>query len=166
VTAPSSGASSSPAAGASAVDDFVDSPTRGGADAPPAAGNASAGELIGQVTRDLSALMRQELELAKAEVKAEASKAGEGAGMLGGAGFAGYMVLLFLSIALWWGLVNVMDAGWAALIVAAVWAVIAAILFARGRSELREVNPKPERTIDTVSQMPSALKGQRGAEDE
>src|SRR3954451_2951750 len=57
----------------------------------------SVGELIGEVTKDLSALMRQELELAKVEVKAEAKKAGQGAGMFGAAGFAGYMVLMFLS---------------------------------------------------------------------
>jgi hypothetical protein len=116
--------------------------------------------LIGQVTRDLSTLMRQELELAKVEIKTEATKAGKGAGMLGGAGFAGYMVLLFLSFALWWALVNAMDASWAALIVAALWGVIGAVLFARGRNELRSVNPKPERTVETVSQVPSALKGQ------
>lgn len=131
-----------------------------GAPAPASTGNASVGDLVGQVTRDLSTLMRQELELAKAEIKTEASKAGKGAGMLGGAGFAGYMTLLFLSIALWWGLVNVMDAGWAALIVAVLWAVIAGILYATGRGELRNVNPKPERTVETVSQVPSALKGQ------
>jgi hypothetical protein len=112
------------------------------------------------VSRDFSTLMRQELELAKAEIKTEVTKAGKGAGMLGGAGFAGYMVLLFLSFALWWGLENVMDAGWAALIVAAVWAVIGAVLYVTGRGELRSVNPKPERTVETVSQVPSALKGQ------
>jgi hypothetical protein len=122
--------------------------------------DASVGELIGQVSRDFSTLMRQELELAKAEIKTEVTKAGKGAGMLGGAGFAGYMVLLFLSFALWWGLENVMDAGWAALIVAAVWAVIGAVLYVTGRGELRSVNPKPERTVETVSQVPSALKGQ------
>jgi len=121
---------------------------------------ASVGELLGDVTRDLSTLMRQEVELAKAEIKTEVSKAGKGAGMLGGAGFAGYMVVLFLSIALWWGLSNVMDQGWAALIVAAIWAVIAAVLFVTGRTKLRQVNPKPERTVDTVKQVPDALKGQ------
>src|SRR5581483_5448922 len=84
--------------------------------APPDVSGVSVGELIGDVTRDLSTLMRQELELAKAEIRTEVSKTGKAAGMLGGAGFAGYMVLLFLSIALWWGLENVMDAGWAALI--------------------------------------------------
>ncbi|MFN2561953.1 MAG: phage holin family protein [Jatrophihabitans sp.] len=121
--------------------------------------NASVGELIGEVSRDLSTLMRQELELAKAEIKTEVAKAGKGVGMLGGAGFAGYMVALFLSIALWWGLANVMDESWAALIVAAIWAVIAAVLFASGRKTMRTVNPKPERTVETVSEIPGALKG-------
>lgn len=121
-------------------------------------GNVSVGELIGEVTRDLSTLMRQELELAKAEVKQEVTKTGKAAGMLGGAGFAGYMVLLFASIAAWWGLANVMAKGWAALIVTGIWAVIGAVLFAVGRRQLREVNPKPERTVETVRELPDALK--------
>ena len=121
--------------------------------------NASVGELIGEVTRDMSTLMRQELELAKAEVKQEATKAARAGGMLGAAGFAGYMVLLFASIAAWQGLAEVMPSGWAALIVTAVWAVIGAVLFAMGRQRMREVNPKPERTVETVSEVPGTLKG-------
>jgi hypothetical protein len=123
-------------------------------------GSVSVGELITDVSRDLSMLMRQELELAKAEVKTEVTKTGKAAGMLGGAGFAGYMVLLFLSIALWWGLANVIDQGWAALIVAVIWAAIGAVLYVTGRNTLRTVHPKPERTVDTVKQVPEALKGQ------
>src|SRR3954466_11624691 len=118
----------------------------------------SVGELIGEVSRDLSMLMRQELELAKAEIKTEVSKTGKAAGMLGGAGFAGYMVMLFLSFALWWGLENVMDAGWAAVIVAVIWAVIGAVLYVAGRKRMRTVNPKPERTGETVQEIPGALK--------
>jgi hypothetical protein len=118
----------------------------------------SVGQLIGEVTKDLSTLMRQELELAKAELTVEAKKAGQGAGMFGAAGFAGYMVLLFLSFALWWGLENVMDAGLAALIVAIIWAVIGAVAFVVGRNKFRQVHPKPERTVDTLSRVPSALK--------
>jgi hypothetical protein len=121
--------------------------------------SASVGELIGEVTRDMSTLMRQELTLAKAEVKEEAVKAAKAGGMFGAAGFAGYMLLLFLSIAAWWGLAEVMAPGWAALIVAAVWAVIGAVLFAVGRQRMREVNPKPERTMETVSEVPETLKG-------
>src|SRR5215218_3974363 len=118
----------------------------------------SVGQLIGEVTRDLSTLMRQELELAKVEVKAEAKKAGQGAGMFGAAGFAGYMVLLFLSIALWWALENVMDIGLAALIVAVVWGVIGAVAYAMGKKKFQQVNPKPERTVETLQQVPPALK--------
>src|SRR5690242_1587817 len=118
----------------------------------------SVGQLIGEVTQDLSTLMRQELELAKAEMKAEAKKAGQGAGLFGAAGFAGYMVLLFLSLALMWGLSNVMDTGWAGLIVAVIWAVIGAVAFVMGRARFKQVNPKPERTVDTLQQVPGALK--------
>jgi nitrate/nitrite transporter NarK len=103
--------------------------------------------------------MRQELALAKAEVKAEATKTGKAAGMLGGAGFAGYMVALFVSIALWWALANGMDEAWAALIVAALWAVVGAVLYSMGRTRLKSVHPKPERTVETLKEVPNALKG-------
>jgi Putative Actinobacterial Holin-X, holin superfamily III len=141
------------------------SPWQPEAGAPPAGRpdveQASVGELIGNVTRDLSTLMRQELALARAELKQEATKTGKAAGAYTGAGIAAWFVLLFLSIALWAGLSNVMHPGWAGLVVAAVWAVIAAVLYATGRSKMREVRP-PERTVDTLSSVPDALKGQRG----
>jgi hypothetical protein len=120
---------------------------------------ASVGDLVGRVTQDLSTLMRQEFDLAKAEIRREIRKSGKAAGMFGGAGFAGYMVLLFGSIAVWWGLANVMDQSWAALIVAAVWAVIGVVLYTAGRDRIKQVNPKPERTVETVKELPDALKG-------
>ena len=123
------------------------------------ASEKSIGALLSEITTDLSTLMRQEIDLAKAEVKEEATKTGKAAGMLGAAGFAAYMVALFASIALWWGLANVMDEAWAALIVTALWAVVAAVLGVTGRKKLREVNPKPERTVQTVKQIPDAVKG-------
>lgn len=128
----------------------------------PDVASRSVGELFGEVSRDLSTLMRQEVELVKAEMKQEVAKTSKGAGLLAGAGFAGYMVLLFASIALWWALANVMDQGWAALIVAGIWAVIGALLAVTGRARLRAVHPKPERTVDTMKQVPGALKGQEG----
>ncbi len=118
----------------------------------------SVGTLLGDVTRDLSTLMRQELALAQAEIKQEVGKAAKGAGALSGAAVAGYFVLLFLSIALWSALSNLMDAGWAGLIVAVLWGVIGAVLFVMGRGQLRRVNPKPERTVDTLGQVPEALR--------
>src|SRR6185312_8829012 len=97
------------------------------------AGDRSLGELISEVTQDLSTLMRQELDLAKAELQQSASRAGKGAGMLGGAAIAGYFVLLFVSIALWWAIGSATGLGWAAVIVALLWGVIAAILALSGR---------------------------------
>lgn len=127
--------------------------------APPGSGKEpSIGELVGEVSRDLSTLVRQEIELAKAEAKQSAQRAGKGAGMFGGAGVAGLMVLLFLSLALWRALGTVMGLGWSALVVAAVWAVIAAVLALRGRTELRSVEGMPQ-TADSVRKIPSALRG-------
>ncbi|WP_081788348.1 phage holin family protein [Candidatus Blastococcus massiliensis] len=124
---------------------------------PDVEGN-SVGALIGEVTKDLSTLMRQELELAKVEMKAEAKKAGQGAGMFGAAGFAGYMVALFLSLALMWALASAIPTGWAGLIVAVLWGIVGAVAFVMGRKKFQQVNPKPERTVDTLSQVPGALK--------
>lgn len=125
----------------------------------PDVSDVSAGQIIGNVSRDLSTLMRQELALAKAEIKVEANKAAKGAGMLGGAGVAGWFFVLFLGNALWWALENIMDAGLAALITAVVFGAIAGILAVLGRSRLKTVDPKPERTVETVQQIPDALKG-------
>ncbi|MBB0245523.1 phage holin family protein [Streptomyces alkaliphilus] len=113
---------------------------------------ASVGELLSAVTSDVQTLFRQEIELAKTEVREEAVKAGKAAGMFAGAGFAGWMVAIFLSLAAVLGLADVMDAGWAALIVTAVWAVIGGVLFILGRSRMREVSPKPERTVETLKE--------------
>jgi uncharacterized membrane protein YqjE len=112
----------------------------------------SVGELLSAVTSDVQTLFRQEVELAKTEVREEATKAGKAAGMFGGAGFAGYMTLLFLSLAAVLGLANVMDAGWSALIVTAVWAVVAAVLYQRGRTQMRTVSPKPDQTVATMKE--------------
>ncbi|MDQ1041054.1 putative membrane protein YqjE [Streptomyces sp. V3I8] len=112
----------------------------------------SVGELLSAVTSDVQTLFRQEVELAKTEIREEATKAGKAAGLYGGAGFAGYMTLLFLSLAAVLGLANVIDAGWSALIVTAVWAVVAAVLYQRGRTQMRTVSPKPDRTVETMKE--------------
>lgn len=118
----------------------------------------SVGDLLGEITRDMSTLVRQEVKLAKVEMRQEATKAGKAAGMFGGAGLAAYMVVLFLSFAAWWALANVMDQGAAALIVAAIWAVIAAILFTLARNRMRQVRGLPQ-TVQTARDAPSAIKG-------
>jgi hypothetical protein len=118
----------------------------------------SVGELIGNISNDLSQLFRQEVELAKAELKEEAGKAGKAAGMLGGAAFAGYLAVVLLSFALVFGLGNIMDLGWAALIVAVLWGVVGAVLYANGRKKLKTVDPMPRRTVDTIKEDAEWLK--------
>ncbi|WP_410811407.1 phage holin family protein [Micromonospora sp. 067-2] len=119
--------------------------------------SSSIGELLRQVTTDMSTLMRQEVELAKAEIRQEGKKAGKAAGLFGGAGFGGYMVALFLSLALWAGLSNVMDAGWAGLIVALLWAAIAAVLYSLARKNAQRIRGLKQ-TNDSVQRIPDALK--------
>ncbi|SDS77648.1 Putative Holin-X, holin superfamily III [Pseudarthrobacter equi] len=118
---------------------------------------ASLGELLGDVTRDLSTLMRQEVDLAKAELKQSATRAGKGGGMLAGAGVAGHFVLLFLSLALMFGLGALMPLGWAAVIVAVIWAIAAAVLASIGRKNLKEIKGLPQ-TGETLAEIPPTLK--------
>jgi len=119
---------------------------------------ASVGQLMSEIAADVSTLMRQEVELAKAEIKIEAGKAGKAAGMLGGAGFAGYLAVVLLSFAAVFGLANVMDAGWAALIIAVVWGIVGAVLYLNGKKKLQTVDPMPRRTVDTLKEDAQWLK--------
>jgi hypothetical protein len=122
------------------------------------AATTSLGDLLAEVSRDISTLMRQEVALAKAELKETASKSAKSAGLLGGAGYAGLMAVFFLSIALWWGLGDLLDSlGWSAVIVAVIWAVIAAILYAIGRSRLKEIEGAPQ-TVETLKEIPETLR--------
>lgn len=121
------------------------------------AASTSLGDLLSEVSRDISTLFRQEVELAKAELKQSATRAGKGAGLMGGAGYAGLMAVLFLSIALWWGLGHLIDNGWSAVVVALIWGVIALVLYLQGRKSLKEVQGMP-RTVDSVKKIPETLK--------
>lgn len=121
--------------------------------------NASIGELFSDVSQGLTTLLHQEVELAKAEVKDSATKAGRGAGMYGGAAMAGWFTLLFLSLAAWEWLSGPLDnRGWAAVVVMVVWAVVAAVLAAMGRRNIKQIQGMP-RTVETAKQVPDALKG-------
>ncbi|MEK8109106.1 phage holin family protein [Micromonospora sp. M12] len=94
------------------VDPSRTSPAGGPVSAPEKErSQASVGELLGDVTRDMSTLVRKEVELAKAELREEVSQAGKAGGMFGGAALAGFLAVLFVSYALWWGLSNTMDQG-------------------------------------------------------
>ena len=122
---------------------------------------ATVGELFSEVAEDLSTLMRQEVELAKAELRQSAIRAGKGAGLLAGAGVSGHMVLLFASVAAWWGIGDATGHGWSALIVAAIWLVIAAALGLMGRREI-SAGPGIPQTTQTAKQIPNAIRGNEG----
>jgi uncharacterized membrane protein YqjE len=131
---------------------------------PPGGGDShgedpgSLGQIISDISDDLSRLFRQEVELAKAEVRAEAGKAGKAAGMLGAAGIAALLVLFMLSLALMYALGNVMNLGWAALIVAILWGVAGAVLYSAGRKKLKDVDPVPRQTVQTLKEDAQWLK--------
>ena len=121
------------------------------------AAESSVGELLSEVSRDISTLMRQEVDLAKAELKESASRAGKGAGLFGGAGIAGTLALVFVSVALWWALGYLMGNAWSALIVAVIWGVVALVLALVGKREIESVSGMPK-TVDTLKEIPETLK--------
>ena len=131
-------------------------------DAPEQPG--SLGEIISDISEGLSQLFRKEVELAKAEIRTEATKAGKAAGMFGGAGFAGLLTAIMLSLTLTYALDELMPLAWAAFIVAAVWGVVAAVLFSMGRSKAKEVSPVPRQTIETLKEDARWLKNPTASE--
>jgi hypothetical protein len=121
------------------------------------AATTSLGDLLSEVTRDISTLMRQEVALARAELKQTVSKTAKGAGTLGGAAYAAMMAIFFLSVALWWALSTQIGGGWAGVIVAIIWAIIGGILYAVGRAELKKAEGVPQ-TVETLKEIPETLK--------
>lgn len=119
----------------------------------------SVAELVTRSTENLSDLFRQEIALAKAETKIEVRHAGMGAGLLAGAGILSLLVLGLVSLAASRWLSEVMDLGWAYLVVAGVWLLIAVGLALAGRSKLSRLDPTPEQTVETLREIPDALRG-------
>lgn len=129
-------------------------------------GERSIGQLVSDVSTDLSQIMRGEIELAKAEIKQDVSHAGKGAGLFVGAGVVALYALglLFLGLA---GVIAIWLSWWAGLlIVAGVLFLIAGILALIGKKQVTQVKGKPEKTISnaqetvqTLKQAPAQLKG-------
>jgi uncharacterized membrane protein YqjE len=111
------------------------------------------GDLVKQLASQTSTLVRQELDLAKAEMSAKAATAGKGAGLLGGAAVTGLLAAGALTACLILVLSEAMDAWLAALIVAVVMGAVAAALGLAGRNKVREATPPvPEQTVETVKE--------------
>jgi len=144
------------------TDRTVESGARAVPRTTPAGGEQrSLGEIIGSVTQDITTLVRQELDLAKTELKQEVSKAGKGAGLLGGAGLAGYFVLLFVSLTGMFALDLALPLWASALIVTGVWAVVATILALVGKKAIKESNPQLPRTQQTLKEDASWARAQK-----
>ena len=118
-------------------------------------------QLITEMTGEVGALVRKELELAKVETKQEVTNAAKAGGLFGGVAVTGHMALLFLSLAVAWGLAAALPRGVAFLIVGVLYAVAAAVLFVAARKRAQQVNPVPEQTVETLKEDVEWLKAQR-----
>ena len=107
---------------------------------------ASLGELITEMTTELSGLFRQEVELAKVETREELQRTGKAAGSLGGGLVAALLAITFLSVALALLLAQALNDALSFAIVAVGWAIAATVLVSAGRRKLRDVRPLPETT--------------------
>lgn len=128
---------------------------------PPAGADAggvnarerSIGELFKDLSSETSMLIRQEMALARAELTEKGKEAGKGAGLFGGAGVVGLLAAGALTAAIILLLDEVMASWLAALIVALVYAAVAAVLALRGKQEIQDAAPPvPEQTVDSVKE--------------
>jgi uncharacterized membrane protein YqjE len=111
------------------------------------------GELLKQLSQETTTLVKQELDLAKAEVAEKGAKAGKGVGMFGGAGVVGLLALGSFTAFLIMLLDGAMPNWAAALVVTAVYAAIAGVLALQGRNKVKEATPPvPEQAVESVKE--------------
>jgi uncharacterized membrane protein YqjE len=112
----------------------------------------STADLLKRLSQETATLVRQELELARAELTEKGKQAGKGAGMFGGAGVGGLMALFALTLTVIFVLDTFMKGWLAALIVTLVWGAIAAVLALQGRNRIQEATPPAPQTVETVKE--------------
>lgn len=118
----------------------------------PPEGDRSLAELVSAMAEDVSTLMRQEVELAKEELRVEARKAGRAGVGFAGAGASGLYAGIALVMAIGFALGEIMPLWVGFLILAAVLGFVATVLAKKGREELQDLNPAPEQTIETMKE--------------
>ena len=117
------------------------------------------GQLVADASADLKTIVKDEIALAKVEIKADVAKGGKGAGLLAGAGLFGLYLLGFLLLTLAWGLHAAGLQLWIGLLVTSgLLLVITLILALLGIKALRKVRGKPARTIDNAQRTVAAIK--------
>ncbi len=120
------------------------------------------GELLKQLSQETTTLVKQELELAKAEMAEKGKQAGTGVGLFGGAGVMGLLAGIALTLTLIYALGTGMQDWLAALIVTVLWAAIAGVLALTGKKKVQEAGPPvPEQTVETVKEDVQWAKTQR-----
>jgi uncharacterized membrane protein YqjE len=119
----------------------------------PVEPDQSLGDLVNRMTTDVGQLVSTQIELAKVEIKDEVSRAGKGAGMVGGGGLAAFIAVLLLSFAVAYWLADAFDnLGWGFFAVGVVYAAAAAFLVLKGKQQITSVTPVAEQTIDTIKE--------------
>jgi uncharacterized membrane protein len=121
----------------------------------------SVGQLLSDVSKELQALMRKELELAKAEAKEELEKATAAGKAFGVAGLMGYLALVMLSFAAAWALTAIIPTGWAFFVVGVIFALVASVMALRGREKIQEFHPVPQETAETLKEDVAWLKSHK-----
>ncbi|OKK21989.1 hypothetical protein AMK16_01735 [Streptomyces sp. CB00455] len=116
-----------------------------------AAADDSVGVLVSRASQQISELVREEMQLARAEMSQKGKRFGKGGGLFGGAGLVGMLALQALVAACIAALALVLPVWAAALIIAAVLAAVAAVMALAGKKQIAKAgSPAPERTIDSV----------------
>lgn len=111
----------------------------------------SLGQLFGDLSRQLSTLVRQEIDLARTEMTSKATSAGRDVGLIAAGGAAAYAAFLALMVAVALVLVEAGVAPWLAwLLVALIVGAAAAFLILRGRQQLQQMDVAPRRTVETL----------------
>jgi uncharacterized membrane protein YqjE len=119
----------------------------------PVEPDQSLGELINRMTSDVGQLMSTQIELAKVEIKDEVTRAGKGAGMVGGGGLAAFISVLLLSFAVAYWLADAFDdLGWGFFVVGLVHAGVAAFLVLKGKQRITSATPVAEHTIESIKE--------------
>jgi hypothetical protein len=119
----------------------------------PPTDDRSLADLARQLSLQTTQLVRQEVELAKAELRVKGKRAGVGAGLFGGAGMLGFYAFGALTACVIAAIAEVLDVWLAALIVAVVYGLVAAILAMRGKSKVQQATPPvPERAVESVKE--------------
>jgi uncharacterized membrane protein YqjE len=118
----------------------------------------SLGDLAGELASEFSELFKTHVELAKWEIRQDVRQAVRAGAMLVAGGVAAFVAILMLSMAAAWGLAEVIEPGWAFLIIGLLWALAGAVLVAVGRQQVSSMEPGPRATTEELREDKQWLK--------